>query len=771
MTETISLSRRNLFTAAGACAMSSMVGGCASLVGQEESALKTFRASCTMECIHCHLKATVKDGKIVKIESDNPYDGKACARGLSRIKWVYAKDRVLTPLKRVGKKGEGKFEPMTWDEALDLIASKMKEAIAQNGSESILFSSASGNMDSFANATMGAFGDYLGGVTIQTGSLCCGAVTASMVPMFGKRYVDTRDTIADANLIIAWGTNPLVSMQAYWKRYLEAKAKGAKLIVIDPRRSETAARADQWIPIKPGTDVALALGMIRVMAKEKLLNTDFLKAHTGAAYLVDKKGQLLRESDDKNSYLVYDLKTKTIVRHDTAGIDPALTLDTIRLPKQSVAARTVLSMLLAEAEVWSPEKVEKETRVPAKTVVELARAYATSPAAMIIQNMGSFQRVEMGTYAAAAHLTLATLTGQVGRAGTGVCDAGGAGQMAKFGSPIPAPKTKPKKVPGLPKAKFGEWTLQDKPTKINVYYTQTCAPVGSWPNTNAVIKALEHIPFVVVADSLMTPTAKFADVVLPVTTVFEYDSLLAGHRTHYVQWSEKAIEPQGVAKPDYWIWAQLAKRMGFGEAFDLTPDQMAENVLKPSGISLAAVKQAPVCPVGDKKWIPYEGGRFATSTQKAHLYVEDWAQKGFSPVLHWYRPKESPEGNPELAKRYPLQAIQRKVIRNIHTSHQNNEWLREVFPDAPVVLMHEADAARRGIADKDMVVVYNDRGEHRARAVVSQNIIEGTLCLENGWWFGVDGFVPSSVLTNDTVEPLSGATSICSTLVNVRKEA
>ena len=660
---------------------------------------------------------------------------------------------------------------MTWDEALDLIASKMKEAIAKDGSQSILFSAASGNMDSFANPTMGAFGAYLGGVTDQIGSLCCGAVTSAMVPMFGKRYVDTRDTIADAKLIVAWGTNPMVSMQAYWKRYLAAKEKGAKLIVIDSRRSETAARADQWIPINPGTDVVLALGMIRVMAHEKLLNTEFLKAHTGATYLVDKAGKLLREdAKDKNSYLVYDLKSKAIVRHDKEGIDPALDLKGIKLPKGSAAVRTVLSMLLAEAEVWTPEKVETETRIPVKVMTALAREYATSPAAMIIENMGSFQRIEMGSYAAACHLTLAALTGQVGRAGTGVCDAGGVGQMAKFGSPIPAPAKKPQKFPGLPKVKFGEWVPQDKPCKINVYYTQTCAPVGSWPNTNAVIKALKHIPFVVVADSLMTPTAKFADVVLPVTTLFEYESLLAGQRTHFVQWSDKAVEPQGVAKPDYWIWAQLAKRMGFGEAFDLTPDQMAENVLKPSGIKLEDVKKAPVCPIGDKAWIPYEGGVFATPTKKAHFYVEAWAEKGYSPVLHWYRPMESPKGNPTLAKRYPLQAIQRKVIRNIHTSHQNNEWLREVFPDAPVALINRADAQARGISDKEMVVVFNDRGEHRARAILSDNIISGTISLENGWWFGVDGFVPSSVLTNDTVEPLSHASTICSTLVDVRPE-
>lgn len=587
-----------------------------------------------------------------------------------------------------------------------------------------------------------------------------------MEPMFGKRYVDTRDTIADSKFILCWGNNPLVTMQAYWPRYLEAQKRGAKIVVIDPRRSETAARADQWIPINPGTDAVLALGMIRVMGRENLFDTAFLKAHTGAPYLVDAEGKLMREDEkDVNSYLVYDIKANKVVRHDAEGTDPALT---VTAKQAGNGVRTVLSLILKEAEQWTPAKVAAETKVPASTMIRLAREYAKSGASMIIQNMGSFQRVEMGTYAAAAQLYLAALTGNVGRAGTGVCDAGGVGQMGKFGGPIPAPKVKPKKVPGLPKVKFGDWTLQDKPCKINVYYSQTCAPVGSWPNTNGVIKAMKHIPFVVVADSLMTPTAKFADLVLPAATVFEYESLLAGQRTHYVQWIEKAVEPQGEAKPDYWIWQQLAKRMGFGEAFDLTPDEMARNVLKPSGIKLEDVKKAPVCPIGDKAWIPYEGGIFRTPAKKANFFCEAWAKKGFSPILHWYRPVESPKGNPTLAAEYPLQAIQHKVIRNIHTSHQDNEWLREIFPSAPTAIINTADAKQRGIKDGQMVVVYNKRGEHKARAVVSDNILKGVIALENGWWYGVDGFVPSSVLTNDTVEPLSGASSICSTLVNVR---
>ncbi len=763
---TMTISRRDLFTAGGACGIAAMQPACAALVGQDEAALKAFHATCSMECLHCYLKAYVKDGKIVRIESDNAHEGKGCARGLSRIKWVYAENRIRTPLKRVGKRGEGKFKAISWDEALDEVAAQMKKAIDTDGSKSILMTSASGNMDSFANSTMKSLGAHLGGVTFQNGSLCCSAVTAAMNAMVGFRYVDTRDTIADSKYIVCWGNNPLVTMQAYWPRYLKAKENGAKIVVIDPRRNETAMRADAWIPIVPGTDPILALGMIRIFEEEKLLDTAFLKAHTGAPFLVDADGNLLLENaKDPASCMVFDLKSKKVVRHDTANIDPALDVKGLSVPR---GVRTALTILLDEARPWTLKRVEEETRVPAAIVRQLARDYAKSGASMIVDNMGSFQRVENGTYAAAAHFYLALLTGNIGRKGTGVCDAGGVTQMAKFGAPIPAPAKKPVKVPGIPTAKLGEYLLAHKPHKINVWYSQTCAPIGQWPNANKVIEAIKSVPFVVVADNLMTPTAKYADIVLPCTTIFEYKTLMAGTRNHFVQWSDEAVKPEGEAKPDYWIIAQLAKRLGCGKAFDLTPEQMAENVLKPSGITLAEVKKHPVCPVKGP-WVPFEGGVFRTPTKKGQIYIEDWLKKGFSPVLTFIRAKESPKGNPELAKKYPLQAVQRKVIRNIHTSHQDNAWLKEVFADAPTVIMNKKDAAARKIADGDMVIVYNDRGEHKARAVVGDGIISGAVALENGWWQDKDGFNSSSVLTNDTIEVLGTATTINSTLVNVRK--
>ena len=400
-----------------------MGSGCTTLVGQKPEALESFHASCTMECLHCHLKAYVDNGRIVRIESDNPYEGKGCARGLSRVYWSYADNRVLTPLKRIGEKGEGKFKPISWDEALNEIASKMKQAIASDGAKSILMTSASGNMDSFANSTMKTFGAYLGGVTFQAGSLCCSAVTAAMTAMVGMRYVDTRDTIEDAKYIVCWGNNPIVTMQAYWPRYLKAKERGAKIIVIDPRRSETAARADAWIPIAPGTDPVLALGMIRIFAEEHLLDEAFLKAipaHLSSWTPPAPCSRKMPRTLPRALCLTRNPASSCVTM--LPDIDPALDVKGLPVPK---GTHTVLELVLEEARDWTLERVGAGDSCPGLRR-RPARTW-TMPRAvhpMILSNMGSFQRVENGTYAAAAHYYLAILTGNIGRAGTGVCDRG-----------------------------------------------------------------------------------------------------------------------------------------------------------------------------------------------------------------------------------------------------------------------------------------------------------------------------------------------------------
>lgn len=767
----VSLSRRSVLKGIGSTGVAVSVS-CPALAAAparrklKPSEMQTFRSSCTMECLHCNLTAYVAAGKVVKVEASKGFNVTGCKRGISRTKWIAHKDRLTTPLLRTGEKGEGKFRPISWTEALDLIEKNLRDTIATLGNKGLMLSMGSGNMDSIKNGVAGAFFAHLGGVTPRGGSLCCSAVTAAMEAIVGFRYVDTRDTIADSKYIVCWGNNPAVTMNAYWKDYVAAQKKGAKIVVIDPRFSETAAKADTWVPIVPGTDTALALGMMNVILREKLIDAAFLTAHTGAPYLVDGNGKLLREkADDKTSYLVFDSATRAPARHDKPGITPALSVAGMDVPAGTM---TVLQWVAREAEPWTPERTAQETEVPADMVVRLAREYAKSPASMIIQNMSGAQRTEFGTYVAASQFYLALLTGHIGKPGTGVLDAGGATQMAKIGNPIAPPPKPPAKIPMIPVSKTGEWIATDRPHKIGLWWIMTTSPLTQYPNTNAIKRALKHVPFVVVADNLMTSTAKYADLVLPVTTIFEDVSLVAGTRSHYVQLMEKAVEPPGEARPDYWIFQQLAKRFGFGPYFDIPVEKMIESCLKDTGITLAQLKQGPVKPAAFP-WVPFKDGIFRTPTKKAHFFAEEWADKKFMPVVTYKQVQESPKGSPELARRYPLMAIQRKLARSIHSSHGTNEWLLELDRTEAQVLMHPVDAIARDIRDGDWTVVHNDRGQHRCKAVVTEHIKRGVICLDNGWWEEQGG--SSSHVTNDAVEVLGTGHCCNSTLVNVRKEA
>jgi anaerobic selenocysteine-containing dehydrogenase len=288
------------------------------------------------------------------------------------------------------------------------------------------------------------------------------------------------------------------------------------------------------------------------------------------------------------------------------------------------------------------------------------------------------------------------------------------------------------------------------------------------PNSNAVKAAMKKVPFVVVADNLMTSSALYADMVLPTCTIFEETNLMAGIRSHYVQLMEKAVEPPGEAKSDLWIFTQLAKRLGFGEAFDKPIETHIEACLAGTGITLAQLKEGPVKPV-PVPYVPFKEGAFRTPTGKAMLFVQDWKAKNHSPIVHYYRPVESPQGSPNQFKKFPLMAVQRKLFRNIHTSFNTLPWLNQSWGDKPGVIIHPDDAASRGIKSGDVAIVFNERGQHKAKALVTQHVKKGVIVLDNGWWEQQGG--SSSHVTNDKPESLGFGQSCNDTLVDLRKEA
>lgn len=735
----------------------------AKVLADEKEDYTIVRSTCPMECLHCSLTAYVKNGEIERIEPTTGLQTQGCLRGISRTQWMYNSDRITTPLLRTGEKGKGEFKEISWDEALDLMEEKIKETINTVGNKGLVLTMGSGNMDSIKNTFASMFFNYIGGNTSSLGQTCCQAVTDAMIPITGIRGLETRDTIKDSTYLLCWGNNPAVTMQAFYKYFEEAQEKGGKIVVIDPRYSETAAKADEWIQILPSADTALALGMLNIIFKENLIDREFLTKHTGAAYLIDNKGNFVRENpDDLDSYLVYDLKSKKTVLHSSPSIQPALSSMDATLPN---GLRTALDFVIDEAKKWTPEKVEEETDVPAGTVIRIARDYAKSDAAMIIQNMSGAQRTEYGVYVVASQFYLALVTGHIGKPGTGVDDTGGAGQFVKLNSPF-TPKPPTEEIQPIPVTKLGEVIANSDQYKF--WYQMTCSLMTQNPNTNLIKKAMKNVPFVVVADNLMTSSALYADLVLPVTAVFEDVSLMVGARNNYAQLMDKAVEPPGEAKPDYWIMTELAKRFGVAEDFDKPIEEHIEFMLEGTGLSLDQLRKGPVKPYeGDH--VPFRDGQFLTTTTKANFYIESWKDQGFPPVATYIRADEFINNKESaLVKKYPLMAVQRKIPRTIHSSFGSLEWPQEVHGEKPGVMIHPNDAKTRKIKDGDFVKVFNDRGYHNAIANVTTHIKEGIVAIENGWWEKQGG--SSSYVTNDKEGYIGHGHCCNNTLVEINKE-
>ena len=725
-----------------------------------------FFAACPPECQHHNLKALVKDGKIVKVENGVNNESLPCMMGMSRVEWLNTDERLTMPLLRDGEKGENKWKEISWDEALTLLAEKLQDAIDTVGNAGIVFDSHAGNFNSLAGAVAPALLARIGGGTTLTGTLCCAGTNGATIPVFGKRYFDTRNTIEDSDYILVWGNNPAVTMNGYFSRYLKAMENGGKMVTIDPVCSETASKSTDWVPIRPTTDTALALGMLKVIVEEGLENADFLKQHSTAPCLVDGDGKMvLMDEGDPLSYAVVDSASGEMVRHDAEGIDPLLSVAGTEFADRYT---TVHDVTVAECAEWTPEAVEQETGVPAAKVQELARDYANAERAMIIQNMGGFMRTTYGTYAVASQNNLAIFTGHIGSAGTGVLDAGGINNLVTLTPMFENPKVSAD-LPQIPRVQFAHHVLADDPNEIKVFVSSRESPMTQWPNSGLLKEALKKIPFVVVIDSLMTPTALYADLVLPCAVVFETEDLMCNARSHLLQLSQKAIDPPGEAHDDLWIFTELAKKMGVSEDFEHDNEYFIRKALEGTDYTYEQLQEEHAINAYPDDFIPYEGGIFYTETQKAEIYQAPWIDMGLKPVPAYYRCPESAGGSSGLDEKYPLAVVQRKLSRSVHATFGSLHSVENITRDHACVMINTADAEERGIANGDNVVVFNDRGEHKAEAIVTDLIMQGVVCAENGWWEQQGG--SSSYVTNDAFGPIAGEHCCNETLADVRKEA
>lgn len=739
-----------------------------------------FRSAPNPECNHCAMQVHVRNGRAVRITPDPNFPIKPCLRGYSRLQSIYHPARLKYPMKRVGDRGAGKWERISWEEALATVANKLGEVRDKYGPESVYFQGGA-VLSIMPGGIRGRFANAFGkGVTTGTlGGLCCDAQARGMTAVLGHR-ISSIESNASAKLMIEWGHNPVVTYSPWWRYMDDAIEKGTKVITIDPRFSETAAKSDQWISIKPGTDTVLALGMIKVIIEEKLYDEAFMMKKTNLPFLVNQQtGKLLRETDvistgDKKVFLVWDQATNAATRPDAAkspALDGTFTVNGIQV-------RTVFARLKERVAKYTPDKVEQMTGVPGTQAVSLARLYASTKPAMIDTAMSGAQRTTNGVYFIMALLYLAGLTGNFGIPGAGVNDAGG--ESTQWGTSSGFPLAFPGTVKGTVRAaKVGEDLLNGKPYPIKAVYFGGGGP-GQKPNSNKVREALLKMDFVVTQDHFLSDAASVSDIVLPVTHLFEQLDVIASTRNFYYQLLDKAVEPLFEARSDTWIYTELAKRLGFGDLFTMTEEDYLNTMLKPMGLTVAALREKGPQWI----WSKPEYNQFKVQWDKPPFYwFKDtplWTASGrvefhsayledmgFDPIADYtYPPSESPDTTPDLAKKYPLSLVNAKIRTKVHSTYGLMPWLSEIYPEAWVDI-HFDDAAARNVKDGDLVEVLNDRGAIQVKAHVHSGIRPGVVSVQNGWWMQ-QGW-NSSVLSNDLPSPIANGHTLNSTLVQVRK--
>lgn len=479
----------------------------------------------------------------------------------------------------MGEKGSGDFEEITWDEAFDLIQEKLQYALDNGGPKSIMSQGGSGNFSALTGA-FSTFVGWLGGGTSTSGNMCCAGIDSGLAPVLGQRMQLVRNEIANSNYIIAWGNNPVISMTGYFGRFQEMMDNGGTLCTIDPFLSETADKSQEWIQPWPGTDSAVALAMLKVVIDEGLTDEEYIIAHTTAPCLIDKKTNAPAFADpaDDTTYQVYDPATKTIVAHDAAGVTPLLSVEGTEIANDYV---TIYDLIKAEADKWGKEAVEAESGCSYDDIARIARDYANAEHAMIIQNMGGYQRTENAAYATATQVYLALFCRSYRPSRRRRVRRLRLHHLVPGGSAYEANPDAVKNE-SIPVPCFGEWICQDKPTKINFMWIAQGNPVAQWPNTNSVKEGMKHIPFVVKVDMFLNASAMYADLVLPVTALFETPNVTHSVRSAVISISEAGVTPPGECKTDLEITREVAKRFGLEQYFNEDPSVYIGRVLEPA---------------------------------------------------------------------------------------------------------------------------------------------------------------------------------------------
>jgi anaerobic selenocysteine-containing dehydrogenase len=686
------------------------------------------RAACPHDCPDtCAILVTVDNGVATEVKGDPEHPttaGVLCTKVSRYVERTYHPDRVLYPMRRVGRKGEGKFERITWSEAIDEIAQRLGD-IAARDPQAILPYSYAGTMGLVQGDSMSLrFFNKLGASLLDR-TICATAGATGYKYTIGGSIGTDIEQFQNARLILIWGGNPIASNLHLWMRVQEAKRRGAKLIAIDPYRSLTAEKCHQHIALLPGTDAALALGMMHVLINEDLVDFDYVSKYT-------------------------------------------LGFDALR----------------ARAAEWTPERTAETCGITAGEVIELARVYGqtarSGEGAVIRMNYG-LQRVRGGGMAVRNIACLPALVGAWRHKAGGV-------QLSTSGS-FPANRPalqRPDLLDGRMPRTINMTTIGDDllkeaspdfGPKIEAVIVYNANPLAIAPDSATVQKGFEREDlFTVVLEHFQTDSADYADILLPATTQLEHvDAHLAyGHL--YMMANNAAVAPIGEAKPNTEFFRLLAARMGFDDpCFQESDDALAAQAFDKRHERAVHFDWESLKRKGWQKLnmpeAPFAEGGFPTPSGKCEFYSSSMAQDGLDPLPAYIPPYESPASNPELARKYPLAMISPPARNFLNSTFVNVQSLRATEGE-PHLDIHPNDAARRGILHGDMARIFNDRGSFVARARVTDKAREGLVVGLSIWWkkLASDGKNANEV-TSQRLTDMGRAPTFYDTLVQVEKAA
>jgi anaerobic selenocysteine-containing dehydrogenase len=695
--------------------------------------IQRIHGACPHDCPDtCGIVTEVEDGRAINFYADPDHpitEGWLCAKVRPYLEHVYHPDRLQYPLRRVGPKGSGQWRRITWDEAIAEIAGRWREIIACYGAAAILPYSYSGTLGLVQmTVTNARFWNRLGASQLQR-SICGAAAEFAVEATLGARHSQPYEDVAHSRLVIIWGHNPVSTAPHFMPHLKNAQRNGCQVVIIDPRRTRTARGADLHLAPLPNTDGVLALGLAHVIVAEN--------------------------------------------RHDEAWLE---------------AHAVGWPQLRERLTAYEPPRVAAITGLPEQTIIDLARLYATTQPALIKTSDG-LQRHRNGGQTVRALLTLPALTGQYGVRGGGLAYSTSGyfkwDQTTLHHWADCPPPARSVNMNRLGAALLGEVT--DPP--LMSLYVFGSNPAAIAPNAGKIVEGLKREDlFTVVHELFMTDTADIADIVLPATSQLEQADLHKAYGHTMLTYNHPAIPPLGESKSNWEAMGLLAKAMGFDEPWlHQSVDEVIEEILTASaaqnpafrGIMLEQLKEGKAVPLTLESTTPFANLRFPTPSGKVELFSQKMAEAGLDPLPGWPDPQQVESYDPEdntsspprvTVSRLPSLTLISGAAHHFVTSSMANQASLLEREGTPFVEINPADAALRGIADGDTVVVENSRGWCKLRAVVTEAVRPGVLASPKGRWARLDGGRNVNWTTPDVLADLAGQSTFHSNRVWVRKD-